>query len=291
MISVIIPHKNSIHLLQRCIKSIPVSLDVETLVIDDNSSISGEEWSVFKSNYPHIKLFLTKEGKGAGYARNVGLKHAKGEWILFADADDFFYPDTFEYLKVYIKENDNDLTYFATNSRDGITGEIIQDRLPRINDAIKQKKIDTLRYYSYVPWGKLIRHQLIIDNNIRFEEVEVSNDIMFSTLVGYYAKSIVIIDKYLYCCTKNNNSLVFNTTPERELIRNKAGIRVNNFLSEKGLIRYRVKTPLRTFFFFPKYPKFFLWSLFNSRYKGALLLYIKDVCYWFIAKIINSFRH
>ncbi len=36
------------------------------------------------------EYYLTKEGKGAGYARNIALDYALGEWLVFADADDFF---------------------------------------------------------------------------------------------------------------------------------------------------------------------------------------------------------
>lgn len=50
---------------------------------------------ISKTKRKHIELFLTKEGRGAGYARNTGLSHAKGKWIIFADADDFFYENAF----------------------------------------------------------------------------------------------------------------------------------------------------------------------------------------------------
>lgn len=88
--SIIIPHKNTITLLRRCVESIPKRNDVQIIVIDDYSDIiSAEEWNQFQQVYSHVELYLPEEGKGAGYARNIGLKHAKGKWIIFADADVF----------------------------------------------------------------------------------------------------------------------------------------------------------------------------------------------------------
>jgi len=90
--SIIIPHKDIPDLLQRCLDSIPVRDDVEVIVVDDNSDprkVDFEHFPQWKGKDYHY--FLTKEGKGAGYARNVGLDHAQGRWIIFADADDFFY--------------------------------------------------------------------------------------------------------------------------------------------------------------------------------------------------------
>lgn len=285
--SVIIPHKNSMPLLLRCVKSIPEHDDIEVLVIDDNSDVDQNEWNSFREEFSYVKLFLTKEGKGAGYARNVGLKNAVGDWLIFADADDFFYPKAFNIIKNYCEYHLFDIAYFCTNSRDGITNEIIRDRVPIINTSIHNKDIDSLRYCSYVPWGKVINKQLIFEHNIKFEEIEVSNDIFFSMLVGFYAKKVELIDECLYCCTRNINSLVFHTSSVRTKVRIEAGIRVNRFLSENGLIKYRVKVPRRYYTFIPKDPDLFIWALKSGKYEGATLLYCKDVLRGFLSFIYS----
>ncbi|MCS2966676.1 glycosyltransferase family 2 protein [Bacteroides ovatus] len=88
----IIPHKNIPSLLQRCIDSIPQREDVHIVVVDDNSDSCQVDFSHFPGlNNPFVEVIFTKEGYGAGYARNVGLKQVQSKWVLFADADDFFY--------------------------------------------------------------------------------------------------------------------------------------------------------------------------------------------------------
>lgn len=274
--SVIIPHKNSVQLLARCLGSIPQREDVEVIVVDDNSAVSSVEWEDFRTKYPYARLFLTHEGKGAGYARNVGLGHAQGEWLIFSDADDYFYPGSFDVIDKFVTANDADITYFLCDSRDGETGELIPDRVPNIRRGIERKDLDLLRYRSYIPCGKVIRRELVETHHIRFEEVEVSNDIMFSTLVGYYVQKVGIIDTALYCITKNKNSLFFGLDSRRAKIRIEAAVRVNDFLYQKG-VKHRYYPHNYTFFFFPNHPLEFIKAVYKCRYKGQTKKYIKEV--------------
>lgn len=58
--------------------------------------------------------------------------------------------------------------------------ELIGDRMPIIRRSIDNKDYDSLKYKSLVPWGKMIKKDFIEDNDLSFEEIEVSNDVMFS---------------------------------------------------------------------------------------------------------------
>ena len=87
--SIIIPHKEIPDLLMRCLQSIPVSEDIQVIVVDDNSA----DADTYLERYPellrpYLEFIRTTKGGGAGYARNVGLEHDKGRWLLCADADE-----------------------------------------------------------------------------------------------------------------------------------------------------------------------------------------------------------
>ena len=89
--SVIIPHRNIPLLLRRCLASIPKRPDVQVIVVDDGSDPGIVDFQKFP--WPKglcVELLLAKERKGAGYARNLGIKRARGKWLIFADADDYF---------------------------------------------------------------------------------------------------------------------------------------------------------------------------------------------------------
>ena len=82
--SIIIPHKNIPDLLQRCLNSIPRRTDIQIIVVDDNSDPKKVDFEHFPGvGEKCVEVYFTKEGKGAGYARNMGLKYAKGKWLLF----------------------------------------------------------------------------------------------------------------------------------------------------------------------------------------------------------------
>ena len=116
--SIIIPHKNIPQLLQRCLDSIPRREDIQIIVIDDNSSPEIVDFAHFPGRErDDVEIVFTREGRGAGYARNEGLKRAKGKWLLFADTDDFFLPDFLKTLDVY-GDTDYDLVTFRAESAD-----------------------------------------------------------------------------------------------------------------------------------------------------------------------------
>src|SRR5574344_311021 len=91
--TIIIPHKNTTDLLRKCIDSIPKRNDVQVIIVDDNSDADKVDFEHFPGlNEERTEVYFTKEGKGAGYARNIGLQYAIGKWVVFVDADDYFLP-------------------------------------------------------------------------------------------------------------------------------------------------------------------------------------------------------
>ena len=111
--SVIIPHKNCVPLLQRCLDSIPQRNDNQTIVIDDVSNLTDDERLLMESfQNDRIKVVFLTETKFAGGARNVGLSMAEGKWVVFADSDDFFTKGAFDTFDEY-KDSDYDIVFFG----------------------------------------------------------------------------------------------------------------------------------------------------------------------------------
>ena len=119
--SIIIPHKNTPDLLERCINSIPVRKDLEIIIVDDNSSENIVDFDNFPGlNIENTTVIFNKAGKGAGNARNIALPRAKGRYIIFADADDFFHKCFNDILDDYCNKN-LDVVYFNANSVNSTT--------------------------------------------------------------------------------------------------------------------------------------------------------------------------
>ena len=76
-----------------------MSEDIQVIVVDDNSPDADTYLEKYPElSRPYLEFIRTTKGGGAGYARNIGLDHAKGEWLLFADADDFYVEDMYDII-------------------------------------------------------------------------------------------------------------------------------------------------------------------------------------------------
>ena len=209
--SIIIPHYNSSSLLNRMLKSIPEREDIQVIVVDDCSKIDEVE-KLKKLQHKNLELFLQSENHGAGYARNVGLDHAKGKWVLVVDADDVFAENAFDVFDKY-KDSSVDHIGFCIKCVDTNTlmpngRKIVSDE--SVRRYLKNKNERTLNLYKYkntVCWNKLVSIDLIRQNHIRFEDCMVNNDVFYALQVGYYSKSMTVLGDELYYFTENPESI------------------------------------------------------------------------------------
>ena len=204
----IIPHKNAPTLLDRCLNSIPRRNDVQIIVVDDASDPSIVDWNNYKfTNDTSVELILTKEKRGAGYARNEGMKHAKGKWLLFCDADDTYVDGVLDILDKY-KETDFEVLYFNYFESDS-KGNKHPVRLISNNN---QNVTDALKYKLKAPWYKMVSRDFVYKFNIFFEETLNGNDVFYTYQVGYFSNKCKAIDNFLYVYWYNNSGLTNNKT-------------------------------------------------------------------------------
>ena len=105
MISVVIPLYNKEASIAQSLKSVLSQEydDFEVVIVDDGST-DGSVSIVEAMNNPRIRL-IKQENGGPSKARNTGVKNAKGEWILFLDADDEMLPGAFELFSEKIQKH------------------------------------------------------------------------------------------------------------------------------------------------------------------------------------------
>ena len=205
--SFIIPHKNCPNLLKRCVGSIPERDDVQVIVVDDNSD-EGKKPIINRKNVEVIHLDAN-QSKGAGRARNVGLKHARGKWLLFADADDY-YVDNFLDVLDNKGNSDADVIYFNVAYLNRMGKEVKGgSRWNKIieNYCIDKESIDLIKYRIHVPWNKMVKREYVKTYGFSFEEVPNGNDAMFSYQIGYFSNKIEVVHNKLYVYTINTHSI------------------------------------------------------------------------------------
>jgi glycosyltransferase involved in cell wall biosynthesis len=239
--SIIIPHKNIPELLERCLYSIPIRQDVQIIIVDDNSDPAMVDFERFPGLHrPHTETIFTKEGKGAGYARNIGLERAAGRLLLFADADDFFNYCVHDILDEY-KHADADIIFFKSNGIDSndYSG---RNRINAYNLYIDNYMAAPLKYEKYIrykyfaPWCKIINRSVVVKNNIRFDEITKHEDVAFSYLAGFYASKIKVDDRALYCLTTRRSSITYSGwTANQRLEDVRVFGRYKKFLKDKTI--------------------------------------------------------
>lgn len=234
--SVIIPQKDSLDSLPRLLNSIPASERIQVIIVDNSQT------PIYKSDISSDKpfeLFHSESSRFAGGARNVGIEHAEGKWLIFADADDFFTADAFNIFYSHF-DSEADLIYFKVDSvyDDDITKK--SDRHLMFNEYIERfqnKETSELscKLAYVVPWGKMVRRSLVIEHQIEFDEVLAANDVMFSTKAGYYAEKFIADSRQVYIITTRKASLANRVDLPVVRSRFKTAIRRNLFIREKKI--------------------------------------------------------
>lgn len=196
MITIIIPVYNSEDTLSRCIDSILSQTfhDWELLLIDDGSSDkSGEICDRYAVKDQRIQVFHKKNG-GVSSARNIGLDHAKGEWITFVDADDFIKKLYLAHLLEHSQKQVDLVISYAEiyNGDDIIQKESYPAKL--VDDAnFESMFIENDMHWHTSPWSKLYKRNIIEEYHLRFcEGMHIGEDAVFLYSYMLYSNKIYI---------------------------------------------------------------------------------------------------
>lgn len=253
MISIIIPHYNNVQGLYKLLHSIPDADKIQVIIIDDNSAIDFGDLKKGIETLGRVNTEIYKnDGKrGAGNCRNVGLKYARGGWILFADSDDFFVLNAFEII-LDMAEKREDIIYFTPTSidlpeetpgnRHMPYAKMVQNYLSRKNRGSEL----SLKSGFVVPWSKMYKRKFLSDHDIVFEDVRWSNDVMFSVRSAFYTDNILAINKVIYCATRSRGTLTTQKNEEEYKTRFEVYIRKYKFLEsvlKKDEMKYVINAP------------------------------------------------
>lgn len=238
-VSIIVPHYNSPMLLEKLLTSIPDRGDIQTIVVDDNSTKEVDEYKKLKNKFSHkVEFYLNDTGvQSAGACRNIGLEYAKGMWIMFADADDYFLPNMYECISEFF-QSEYEMVIFTPTSVFLDTEEIadrhitIEKRIeqylgnPTYKNLLNVKKIE-------VPWSRMIRRSVIEKNQLRFSETLYANDVYFGYKINYCCCRIIVSHQKIYCVTRNRGSLTTKVTEQAIDIRIQEYIKCYKFIEER----------------------------------------------------------
>lgn len=159
------------------------------------------------TRFSHLKpriVIVNKENEGLPAARKTGLEYAEGEYILFADSDDWLEPDAVERVMEKAEETGADIVYFDLikeyGHRTSYKRELEYDESNK-NDFI-------VNIFNYKSQGytvtKCFRKSIYTDNVIYHPKYGMHEDIYLMTQIIFYAKSLVHLPVGLYHYRKDN---------------------------------------------------------------------------------------
>ena len=209
--SIIVPLYNVEPYLLKCLKSISnqsyESYEV-ILIYDSSIDKTYELCEDFIKKNKKFKLFIGPN-KGAGAARNYGVKLARGDLICFVDSDDWIEPDLCSDMYRYFMDSDVQFANYGFNFTD-ITGKVLISKHLFHNKCITGDNIFKMGMLDVdiytVVWNKIYRKKFLIENGILFPEVKEWEDILYSRKVAYYGKKTVFVSKVYYHALVRNNS-------------------------------------------------------------------------------------
>lgn len=207
LVSLVIPVYNSAPYLRQCLDSVTGQTyqDLDIICVNDGSK--DESLSIledYAAKDSRIRVFSKEnEGKGAASARNFGLKKAKGEYVQFLDSDDFFDENMVERLVTKACFTDSDVVICAgqnfDNERQCVTGRLPHPDLHYAPDKEAFSWRDCSEYIceiaDFYVWNKLFKRQLLIEHDLRFMPIPISDDQDISMIAPIVAKRVAIVDK------------------------------------------------------------------------------------------------
>lgn len=210
-ISVIMPIYNAENDINRSISSIINQTmnfkDIELILVDDNSNDGSKGiMESYASKYSNVKcIFLENNHGGPSIPRNIGIKNASADYIMFIDNDDEYDSQICEIL--YDKMTQYDVDCVNCNTRELSTGDSADYHFDEDLEEIFWEGDEVKAFHSYVIWNKLYKKEIILENDITFPNYR-NEDWYFSFMYYVHCRSLLNLANYYgYNYFLNSDSL------------------------------------------------------------------------------------
>lgn len=236
-VSVIIPMYNAEKYLPATLKSLLAQTftDFEVIIVDDGSTdLSVTVAENFLADFGgRLKVIALPENTGSGAVpRNEGLKFSRGEYVFFMDADDMliadglaelygaaknFRADVVHMTRGFICSEDLDPDATIESDWDKISSGDVPE-LETSDLAVRVKKMFATAY-GWAPWIKFLRRDFLIANDIKFPELRISEDVVWTIELVCLAERWLRFPKRLYIYRRSNNSMMRSRRSAAEEVR------------------------------------------------------------------------
>ena len=242
-ISVIVPVYNAEKYIDRCMKSIydQTFTDYEIILVNDGSTDNSDAICRRYQEQDTRITYLKKQNEGAGSARNRGIEAAKGEYLAFPDVDDWFETEMYAELYELAKSGDYDVVFSGANYYSQASGNgLVYSRTVNCDavtyNTMEECRKNVMTFFPTstifdVPWNKLYKRSVAIENRVRFSDTRRCQDAMFNIYFYNYIHSAASVDKAYYNYSENTTA-----TTNRKFPKNYIDINVAYFDKLIGIL-------------------------------------------------------
>lgn len=214
-ISVIIPMYNSFNMLKKNLSILEnqKKAKIEVIIIDDCSTDDSFEKAINYSKRSKLEMIVLQNEKnsGPGYSRNSGISYSSGDYITFADSDDYFTDDFVDVLIPILEKNIDCaiFNYLNVDENENCISRGKSIEIPLCEGYIDKKMAIVFTYGT--TWGKIYRRKVIVENNVLFGNFFRAEDMPFTKHALMSSNSIYYINAHLYCYVQISTSLMHKT--------------------------------------------------------------------------------
>lgn len=220
-VSVIVPVYNAETYLVECVESIlnQTLKEIEIIFINDGSTDNSPAILSEYAKKDNRITIINQSNIGAGLSRNKGITIAKGKYLSFLDADDFFKLDMLEKAYAKAEQTTSDITVFRCNSFDQTSKNIVPMYYTILEFLLPKKEVfafgdiekDMFKAFVGWAWDKLFLTEFVKSNNLQFQDLRTSNDMYFVYVALLLAEKVTVLNENLVFHRENTTTSLSQT--------------------------------------------------------------------------------
>lgn len=260
--------------LPKCLESLikQTLKDIEIICVNDGSMDNSLAiLKEFASKDSRIRI-IDNQHQGVAKTRNTGIEQSTGEYIGFVDSDDYIDIDFFEKLYNSATKSNSDIAIASILKHKNFFN-IYNAKYTKEETAItiqdKIKLCEDKKHFFFYAWNKIYHSGFIKENNIKFSEGQIYEDVMFAIKALYYSNKIISVygTKYHYIEHENSLTKYKDKTGEKEHDLIKAYSELQEFCNSKN-----IEIPERLNYYTKENFGFIL-NLYKGKYQSKIQLF------------------
>jgi len=250
IVSVIIPVHNAAEYISETLNTVLTQSlkEIEIIIVNDNSTDNTLDIvAKIADEDSRVRVITNPSNVGGGESRNIGLRIATGEYIIFLDDDDYADKEMLKRMSDRATALQTDVVICRCQSIDLQTNTHSPMPLSAREDLLPEKEVfssrdiadDFFRAFIWWPWDKLFIREAILAMGLEFQPLRTTNDLYFVSGFMLLANRISLVDEILISHTINRAKSLSATRAHSWHCALEALTSLRSFMKDRDLLPSR----------------------------------------------------